>query len=147
MKTKNQLILPKEIQKQVAWLIQDYPRYVMQRNDILASSQNPLALSQDAYKVKVLRGKKAPWIAEATRVIDAVESSIKLIDKDYRKGVWDHCILGSEFPDCIDIKQYKACQTRFLFLVAFYLHLPIDREVSEADLLRYSRIPDECLKA
>ncbi len=147
LETLHKPLMPRATQKQVAWIVRNYPRYVIQRNDILASSPKVPEVHGKTNRIADPTGQTVARLEAVTRVIDAVESSIKLMDKGLRKALWDHCVLGKELPNIAGELTWKYYKNDFYYYVAIQLQLPIRQDISEADLLNYSHIPDECLKA
>lgn len=138
-------LMPRETQKQAAWLVQNYPRYVIKRNEILTGSRPAPEIYTKTNTIADPTGQTVARLEAVTKIIDAVESSIKLIDKGYRQGVWDKCVLGKEYPCYAADLTWKYYKNDFLFYVAAQLNMPLDRDISENEILRYSHIPESCL--
>lgn len=119
-KKNNPYHLPHNLYMRMLYLIRDYSRLQEERMDIILSGgagdgQPRASTPGNPTESKALR------LLKTSDHCNAVESALKEIPKEYRRGVFNNICYGSVFPDDAAYSTYKRWRQRFIYNVALKL--------------------------
>ena len=121
-------IMPKETQKEVAWLVKGYQRYVQLRYAIMNASPRAPEVPGRSGKISDPVGQTVARLEHVSSKIAAIEAARSSIPPEYRQGVWDYCVMGRDYPEYGNIKTWNAYRNDFLYIVAADLGMPLERD-------------------
>lgn len=115
----NKYILPTAVYNHTIWQIRDYRRLKEALAAIPQESPAPpdgMPKAQGATSDPVYA--KVAKMEDIRRVIDAIETELKAIPPEYRKGVWESIQERKRFPNDADRSTYGRYKSKFVFGVA-----------------------------
>ncbi len=112
--------LPHNLYMRMLYLIRDYDRMRLEREDILhgspANDGIPCAGIGNPTENKAIR------LMSMGSECEAVERAITKIPEEYRKGVWNNVCYKTPYPTDAGEATYKRWRCRFIYNVAKNLH-------------------------
>ena len=98
--------------------IRDYPRKVKEYQSLIEESPPPPDGQPRGSGIGKPTERDGIRRAELREAINAVESAMKQVPNEYRKGVWDNILLGRRYPDDAHPRTYRTYKQRFIYYVA-----------------------------
>ena len=119
----NQYILPTAVYNHTIWQIRDYRRLKEALADIPQESpESPDGMPRGRGGVGDPVYAKAVKMAAIRRVVDAIESELKAIPSEYRRGVWESIQERKRFPNDADRSTYGRYKSKYVYSVAVRLN-------------------------
>ena len=119
----NKYILPTAVYNHTIWQIRDYRRLKEALAAIPQESPEPLdGMPRGRGGVGDPVYAKAVKMAAIRRVVDAIESELKAIPSEYRRGVWESIQERKRFPNDADRSTYGRYKSKYVYSVAVRLN-------------------------
>lgn len=110
--------LPRELYRQVEWLVRDYERLKTEYNNAIWNSPPPPDGQPHGDNTTDLTSKEAIKRAELFKKLEAIEQSKLHIPEEYREGVWNNILYKVPYPKNADRTTYWRHKSTFLRSVA-----------------------------
>lgn len=121
----NQYLLPDSLYKRVLWVIRDYPRMRDEYYEILHSGTS-VTMSHVGSQRSGNRASSTERIAiklsSMGSDMQAVEQALFLVPQEYRDGVLNNVLHGSDYPKLANKSTYWRWKQKFIYLTAMNLN-------------------------
>lgn len=114
--------IPHNLYMRIIYIIRDYERLRIQRDDILEESPAPPDGMPRGTGTSDPVFQKTLKLEALSEEVKSIESAINAIPEEYRRGVLDN-INGVRFPDYADLKTWKVWKRRLIYKVGENLKL------------------------
>ena len=121
--TNNPWLLPRSLYLRTLYTIRDYPRMKAEYDAVVSAlPSRPAVRRGKGYHADPTadRAARAEHLLRETR---AVESALRIVPEEYRKGLMDSITQFKRYPRDADPRTYRTWKQRFIFAVAENLGL------------------------
>ena len=119
-KLYKQYTLPKNVYRQMVWLVRDYDRLKSEQEAII--NQSPNTYVRDKSKHGDPTAYKAIKIASMSKETDAIEAALAAVPPEYRSGIFNAIRYDARYPDYAHENTWRHWRKRFLYNVAWILN-------------------------
>lgn len=118
---KGKYILPRAVYLATIWQIRDYYRMKEEASAILDESPPPPDGMPKGTAIGDVVFSKAVRRAEYINKTRAIEETLLIVPKEYRRGVWCNIMRGDPYPMDADRSTYTRWKSRYIYECAHRL--------------------------